>query len=344
MLRDRIEPRRAGALFVGINPGMRSSAIGHHFAGYSNRFWKLLCRIAAGASSRSGRKTTTGCPSGASASRTSSRGPRRGWTRSSRRVRRGRAHPAPEDPPLQTVRRGPDRRDRVPRVCSARACRLPVRLGLQPSVSRARASFVLPNPSGRNANFSYAEMLAAFRELCERLLGTPSEPLNRRTVEPVNLCLPRQSDDELRAIYGQSYVRSVRSACGSADAPDAAVLRSVGRRRGGGFRVRQRRAARAGRAQGPRVCRRGLLRGVRARGGAPARRRRRPQRVVSLRGHRLVLRGAPEPVRCRVRARFSEHVYDDQFVPHLPRDPRIAQARRGRSTCTRRMRSTSWSG
>src|SRR6187401_2980612 len=29
-------------LFVGINPGMRSAAIGHHFAGYSNRFWKLL--------------------------------------------------------------------------------------------------------------------------------------------------------------------------------------------------------------------------------------------------------------------------------------------------------------
>ena len=25
--------------------------------------------------------------------------------------------------------------------------------------------FVLPNPSGRNANFSYAEMLAAYREL-----------------------------------------------------------------------------------------------------------------------------------------------------------------------------------
>ena len=29
--------------------------------------------------------------------------------------------------------------------------------------------FVLPNPSGRNANFSYAEMLAAFRKLKRRL-------------------------------------------------------------------------------------------------------------------------------------------------------------------------------
>src|SRR5436190_24361437 len=41
MLRDRIEPG-VKVLFVGINPGMRSEAIGHHFAGYSNRFWKLL--------------------------------------------------------------------------------------------------------------------------------------------------------------------------------------------------------------------------------------------------------------------------------------------------------------
>ncbi len=29
-------------LFVGINPGLRSVAIGHHFAGHSNRFWRLL--------------------------------------------------------------------------------------------------------------------------------------------------------------------------------------------------------------------------------------------------------------------------------------------------------------
>ena len=29
-------------LFVGINPGIRSSLTGHHFAGFSNRFWGLL--------------------------------------------------------------------------------------------------------------------------------------------------------------------------------------------------------------------------------------------------------------------------------------------------------------
>ncbi|HKT81630.1 MAG TPA: uracil-DNA glycosylase family protein, partial [Vicinamibacterales bacterium] len=41
LLRDRVaSPMRV--LFVGINPGVRSAAIGHHFAGYSNRFWPLL--------------------------------------------------------------------------------------------------------------------------------------------------------------------------------------------------------------------------------------------------------------------------------------------------------------
>src|SRR4051812_2400138 len=40
-LRDRIRPG-VSVLFVGINPGVRSSLTGHHFAGFSNRFWKLL--------------------------------------------------------------------------------------------------------------------------------------------------------------------------------------------------------------------------------------------------------------------------------------------------------------
>ena len=40
-LKDRVRPG-VRALFVGINPGMRSAQIGHHFAGYSNRFWRLL--------------------------------------------------------------------------------------------------------------------------------------------------------------------------------------------------------------------------------------------------------------------------------------------------------------
>ena len=40
-LRDIIHPG-VRVLLVGINPGVRSSQLGHNFAGPSNRFWKLL--------------------------------------------------------------------------------------------------------------------------------------------------------------------------------------------------------------------------------------------------------------------------------------------------------------
>src|SRR5256885_651592 len=73
-LTDRIRPG-VRVLLVGINPGVRSAQTGHHFAGPSNRFWKLLYE-----------------------------------------------------------------------------------------------SGLVPNPSGRNANFTYAEMLAAFRAL-RRAMG-----------------------------------------------------------------------------------------------------------------------------------------------------------------------------
>jgi double-stranded uracil-DNA glycosylase len=40
-LKDVLIPRPR-ILFVGINPGLRSEAIGHHFGGPGNPFWKLL--------------------------------------------------------------------------------------------------------------------------------------------------------------------------------------------------------------------------------------------------------------------------------------------------------------
>lgn len=40
-LRDRIGPSPR-ILLVGINPSLRSAAVGHHFAGRGNPFWRLL--------------------------------------------------------------------------------------------------------------------------------------------------------------------------------------------------------------------------------------------------------------------------------------------------------------
>ena len=46
-----------------------------------------------------------------------------------------------------------------------------IKPGRQAEVVHGARVFVLPNPSGRNANFTYAEMLAAFRGL-RRALAT----------------------------------------------------------------------------------------------------------------------------------------------------------------------------
>ena len=163
-LRDRIRPG-VRVLFVGINPGIRSALTGHHFAGFSNRFWKLL--------------DESGLAPEPISSRDDDRLPDWGY---------GITNIVPRPTPgIDTLR--PDEyvagrlrlRRKVyrfrPRILAAvgvtvyralfPARKGPVRLGAQLERVGSAAVFVLPNPSGRNANFTYAEMLAAFRALRE---------------------------------------------------------------------------------------------------------------------------------------------------------------------------------
>ena len=171
-LKDRIKPGLR-VLFVGINPGVRSAQTGHHFAGYSNRFWKLLwdarlvpepftCEddvrlpdVGFGITNLIARPTPG----------IDTLGPAEyveGWKLLERKVRRYK--PAILALVGVTVWRAilplldldDDERRRLRTVpCPGP---LPVR------IHGARV-FVLPNPSGRNANFSYDEMLQAFRRL-----------------------------------------------------------------------------------------------------------------------------------------------------------------------------------
>jgi TDG/mug DNA glycosylase family protein len=158
-LRDRIRPGLR-VLFVGINPGVRSSLTGHHFAGYSNRFWKLLYESALVpepiASADDGRMPEWGfgitniVPRPTPGIDTLTRAEYvEGRARLRRKICRHR--PAVVALVGVTVFRAlfPERRGAVP-------------LGLQPERVCDAAVFVLPNPSGRNANYSYREMLAAF--------------------------------------------------------------------------------------------------------------------------------------------------------------------------------------
>ena len=50
-------------------------------------------------------------------------------------------------------------------------------VGLQPVLLAGTPVFVLPNPSGRNAHYSYGDMLAAFRELKRYVDGVAATSL-----------------------------------------------------------------------------------------------------------------------------------------------------------------------
>jgi TDG/mug DNA glycosylase family protein len=170
-LKDRIAPGLR-VLFVGINPGVRSALTGHHFAGYSNRFWKLLYASGLvpepitwkddvrlpewgyGITNLIARPTPgidTLEPSEYAAARASLR----------RKVARYK-------PGIVALAGVTLFRAIFPGKNKAR-----VALGLQQETIGGAKVFVLPNPSGRNANFSYAEMLAAFTAL-RRYAGAPS--------------------------------------------------------------------------------------------------------------------------------------------------------------------------
>ena len=166
-LRDCIRPGVI-ALFVGINPGVRSAQTGHHFAGPSNRFWKLLSE------------------SGLVPERIGYQDDRRlpewgyGITNIVARPTPGIDTLTPAEfvtgrqTLIRKIRRYEPQIVALVGVTVFRAMfrdhKGPVTLGLQPQHIGPSAVFVLPNPSGRNANFSYAEMLAAFRDLRRHML------------------------------------------------------------------------------------------------------------------------------------------------------------------------------
>ncbi len=150
-------------LFVGINPGIRSSLTGHHFAGFSNRFWKLLYESRL-VPERIGFEGDGRLPEWGYGITNIVPRPTPGidtlrpeeYVAGRLRLRRKVYRYRPEIVALVgvTVFRAlfPERKGQVT-------------LGLQPERLGVSAVFVLPNPSGRNANFTYAEMLAAFKTL-----------------------------------------------------------------------------------------------------------------------------------------------------------------------------------
>ena len=160
---DHIRPG-VQILFVGINPGLRSAAAGHHFAGYSNRFWKLLFESHLVTEPLTYQNDWRLPEWGL------------GLTNIIQRPSAGIDELKPGEyiagrkRLVATVQRY---RPQVVALLGVTIYRIlfkkdlagRVRLGLQSQTLGACHVFVLPNPSGRNAHYTYSAMLEAFRAL-----------------------------------------------------------------------------------------------------------------------------------------------------------------------------------
>jgi len=155
-------------LFVGINPGVRSAAVGHHFAGHSNRFWKLL--------------SESGLIPIPLSYREDWRLPE--WGLGLTNII-GRTSAGIDALQSEEYLAGIDALEQKIIRCQPRTIALlgvtifkkifprekgraaPLGLGLTKARIGSVPIFLLPNPSGRNAHYSYGDMLQAFRSLCK---------------------------------------------------------------------------------------------------------------------------------------------------------------------------------
>ncbi|UCE63255.1 MAG: mismatch-specific DNA-glycosylase [Nitrospirota bacterium] len=160
-------------LFVGINPGIRSASVGHHFAGFSNRFWKLLSDSKLVPEPLiyhdDWRLTEWGI----------------GLTNIVSRPTSGSNALTPKDYQIGRAQLAVKiRKYRIsiiallgitlcpilfPRTSrgGAQSEQKPLKpqLGFQPETFAGARVFLVPNPSGRNAHYSYADMLNHFKKL-----------------------------------------------------------------------------------------------------------------------------------------------------------------------------------
>jgi double-stranded uracil-DNA glycosylase len=153
-------------LFCGINPGLWSAAVGHHFARPGNRFWKALHlggftpRLLA--PDEEAELLRLGL----------------GITNLVERATAGAAELAPEElraGAAHLAAKAAAARPRVVAVLGVGAYRTAfalsgARVGPQPEPIGSSAAWLLPNPSGLNAHYQLPDLAEAFADL-RRWLG-----------------------------------------------------------------------------------------------------------------------------------------------------------------------------
>ena len=165
-LNDRIEPG-VRVLLIGINPGVLSATTGHHFAGPTNRFWRLLYESGIVPEPVThvdddrlpewgiGMTNLIARPSpGIDVLKPAEYV--EGWRILEKKIERFR--------PRIAAFIGVTMYRALWKILGHTEAPV-IKPGFQKAVVHGARLFVLPNPSGRNAHFSYQDMLAAFRAL-----------------------------------------------------------------------------------------------------------------------------------------------------------------------------------
>jgi double-stranded uracil-DNA glycosylase len=192
-LTDRIEPG-VRVLLIGINPGVTSALTGHHFAGPTNRFWRLLYESGIVPEPVTHEDDVRLPEWGIGMTNLVARPSPgidvlkpaeyiEGWTILEQKIAKYR--------PEIVAFVGVTMYRVLWKVIAGQARVAPkpsggvpdIRPGFQKATVHGARMFVLPNPSGRNANFSYAEMLEAFRSLRRAMRRLPERraPPRERT-------------------------------------------------------------------------------------------------------------------------------------------------------------------
>jgi TDG/mug DNA glycosylase family protein len=168
-------------LLVGINPGLRSAELGHHFAGVNNRFWDLLHdsgmtprRLTYEEDSRLPELGIGLTNIAARPTRSSSELGREDFSKG----RRALIEKIARYTPAWVVFVGIT----VYRELEPKLRRVKLRCGVQKDSVEGSRVFVVPNPSGRNAHYTYEEMLGFWKELAG-LVGRDSPRRNQSRVD-----------------------------------------------------------------------------------------------------------------------------------------------------------------
>ncbi|MBX3237548.1 MAG: mismatch-specific DNA-glycosylase [Nitrospiraceae bacterium] len=162
-------------VFIGINPGLRSAAVGHHYAGPSNRFWKLLHEARLVSKPLTYREDAQVLHWGIGLTNMAGRPTGGSNELLPTDYERGRIELVEKITRFQPQAVALLGITLYPKLFPDRGKPPRPSLGLQRELLGHSHVFLLPNPSGRNAGYSYGSMLEGFQQLARWLAENPPQ-------------------------------------------------------------------------------------------------------------------------------------------------------------------------